>query len=97
MIYCFDIDGTICTNTLGSYEEAEPFLNRIEQINSLHNEGNKIILFTARGSTSGINWEHFTEKQLKSWGVSYDELLFGKPEADIFIDDKAVDLYNWFK
>lgn len=97
MIYCFDIDGTICTNTLGSYEEAEPFQNRIEQINTLHNEGNKIILFTARGSTSGINWKRFTEKQLKRWGVSYDELLFGKPEADIFIDDKAIDIFNWFK
>ena len=26
----------------------------------------------------------------------YDELLFGKPEADIFIDDKAEDVFNWF-
>ena len=24
--YCFDIDGTICTNTWGEYEDAEPFL-----------------------------------------------------------------------
>ncbi|MDB4834196.1 hypothetical protein OAH80_03740 [Acidimicrobiia bacterium] len=95
--YCFDIDGTICTNTDGNYEDAKPHVTRIKQINSLHKEGNKIILFTARGTTTGIDWRLLTENQLKNWSVSYDELLFGKPEADKFIDDKADDIFNWFK
>jgi hypothetical protein len=95
--YCFDIDGTICTNTDGNYEDAKPYITRIKQINSLHKEGNKIILFTARGTTTGIDWRLLTEKQLKNWGVSYDELLFGKPEADKYIDDKADDIFNWFE
>lgn len=95
--YCFDIDGTICTNTDGNYEDAKPHVKRIKQINSLHKEGNKIILFTARGTTTRIDWRLLTEKQLKNWGVSYDELLFGKPEADKFIDDKADDIFNWFE
>ena len=25
-VYCFDIDGTICTNTDGDYEKAKPYL-----------------------------------------------------------------------
>ena len=95
--YCFDIDGTICSNTDGNYEDAKPYIARIKQINSLHEEGNKIILFTARGTTTGIDWRPLTEKQLKNWGVSYDELLFGKPEADKYIDDKADDIFNWFE
>ena len=94
--YCFDIDGTICTNTDGDYESAEPYLQRIKQINSLHENNNTIILFTARGTTSGIDWMDITIKQLTEWGVNYDKLLFGKPEADFFIDDKATDLFNWF-
>lgn len=94
--YCIDIDGTICTNTHGDYENAEPFLKRIKQINNLHENNNTIILFTARGTASGIDWTETTIKQLKEWGVSYDELLFGKPEADFFVDDKATDLFNWF-
>ena len=40
--YVFDIDGTICTNTNGNYEEAKPFKERIQFINSLVDEGNKI-------------------------------------------------------
>ena len=58
--------------------------------------GNKIILFTARGTTTGVDWEDLTRKQLETWNVSYDDLLFGKPEADVYIDDKANDIFGWF-
>ena len=34
-IYSFDIDGTICSNTYGKYDKAQPFLDRIESINTL--------------------------------------------------------------
>ena len=94
--FCFDIDGTICTITDGKYDEAEPYLDRISQLNKLHEEGNKIILYTARGTSTGIDWKEITTAQLHKWGVNYDELLFGKPEADFFVDDKAKDLFNWF-
>jgi hypothetical protein len=30
-----------------------------------------------------------TLRQLNEWGFVYDEIYFGKPDADIFIDDKA--------
>lgn len=96
-IYCFDIDGTICSTIDGNYEDAKPYIARINQINSLHEEGNMIILFTARGTKTGIDWRQLTEHQLKNWGVFYDDLLFGKPEADIFVDDKAQDIFNWFE
>lgn len=90
MIYCFDIDGTICTNTDGSYENAVPFSERISCVNNLYSSGNYIKLFTARGSGTGINWRETTEKQLRDWGVNYHELILGKPESAIFVDDKAV-------
>ena len=47
--YCFDIDGTICTNTWGEYEDAEPFFDRIKIINKLYEKGNHITYLTARG------------------------------------------------
>ncbi len=94
--YCFDIDGTICTNTDGDYEKAEPFISRIEQINKLFRDGNRIIYFTARGSTTGVNWEKLTESQLMSWGALYHDLILGKPYADHYIDDKSIDLFDWF-
>ncbi len=95
--YCFDIDGTICTNTDGDYASAEPFMSRIAHVNSLYESGHSISLFTARGSTTGINWRTLTEQQLAEWGVRYHTLIMGKPHADLFIDDKAIhsDEYSW--
>ncbi len=96
MVYCFDIDGTICTNTNGEYEEAKPYLSRIEKINSLYEDNNRIILFTSRGFTTNIDWRELTEKQLKEWGLKYHELNFGKPQYDIFIDDKGQNDKDFF-
>lgn len=94
--YCFDIDGTICTNTFGKYNDAKPYIDRINEVNKLYNNGNRIIFFTARGSTTGKDWSELTKHQLDRWGVNYHKLLFGKPEADYFIDDKAKDIFEWF-
>ena len=47
-------------------------------------------------SATGIDWEDTTKKQLDEWQVKYHELRFGKPHADVFIDDRAKDLFNWF-
>ena len=98
MKYVFDIDGTICTNTGGDYESAKPIENRIKKVNELHDNGNTIVFFTARGMGRSGNNVHFayseffslTEKQLKSWNVKYDQLILGKPSGDIYIDDKGI-------
>lgn len=95
MIYCFDIDGTLCSKTDGAYDTAEPFPARIEVVNQLYEIGHYIKLFTARGGTTGINWREVTEHQMRTWGVRYHELIMGKPEADIFIDDKAFNSEAW--
>ena len=36
-----------------------------------------------------------TEKQLNDWGVKYHNLIMGKPYADYYIDNKAVDVLDW--
>lgn len=95
MIYCFDIDGTLCSKTDGDYAQAEPFHERIAVVNALHAAGHTIKLFTARGSTTGIDWRPVTQAQMEAWNVRHHELIMGKPEADIFIDDKAFNADHW--
>ena len=87
---CFDIDGTLCTKGHEDYNDAKPFLDRIKIVNDLFHKGNQIIMFTARGSTTNIDWKELTKQQLEDWGVNYHKLIFGKPEADVFIDDRAI-------
>ena len=94
-IYAFDIDGTICTNTYGDYELAKPYKERIDSINKLYDEGSTIKMFTARGSTTKKDWYEFTFNQLTNWGLKFHKLITGKPEADLFIDDKAINHNDW--
>ena len=95
MTYCFDIDGTLCTNTEGDYERAEPLVEVIARVNALYEGGHRILLMTARGSTTGIDWRAITENQLKIWGVKYHGLWLGKPTADMYVDDKAINVKDW--
>ena len=95
MIYCFDIDGTLCTNTDGDYLTAKPMHDVIAQVNHLYEEGHHILLYTARGATTGIDWRELTEKQLREWGVRYHALYMGKPTAHVYVDDKSVNVSDW--
>ncbi len=91
--FVFDIDGVI-TIPQGNldYNQAIPNKQTVALINELYNLGNEIVLFTARGYKTGINWEELTQKQMHDWGVKYNKLMFGKPDADYYVDDKLVDL-----
>ena len=90
MIYCFDIDDTICITQGLNYSLSKPILERISRINELFEDGHTIKLYTARGSKTGIDWSEITKSQLILWGLKFHELHFGKPYADFYIDDKAV-------
>jgi hypothetical protein len=88
-----DIDETIClTPDSRDYNESKPITENIKKINSLYDNGNTIIYWTSRGSTTGINWMDLTKKQLKKWGVKYHKLELTKPYYDFFIDDKVINI-----
>ena len=69
----------------------------IEKINKLFDQGKTIIYWTARGSRTGINWFQVTLKQLNDWGCKFTELKLGKPNYDLFIDDKNINSEEFFK
>ena len=92
---CFDLDGTLCTNTGGDYDAALPFAWAIARVNRLARAGHHILIYTARGTATGIDWGPVTRGQLERWGVEYNELRFGKPSAAVFVDDRAVHTEAW--
>lgn len=93
--YCFDLDGTLCTNTEGEYEKAKPYINSIGALNQLYEQGHTILIQTARGFTTGVDWRILTEKQLNEWGIKYHQLHFNKASAHVYVDDKAINAYIW--
>ena len=71
----------------------------VEQVNRLYDEGHNIRIQTARGRGSGIDHTQLTREQLHRWNVKYHELepMFHKPTADLFIDDKGINVEEWKK
>lgn len=96
MTIYIDIDETICHSpNVPDYTISYPIHENIQKANELYDMGNTIVYWTARGTKTGIDWRDVTEKQFKEWGVKYHELKFGKPNYDVFIDDKNINTTEW--
>lgn len=101
MIFMIDIDNTICLTVKDSegnwdYPNAKPIYARIGKINDLYEQGHTIIYWTARGTSSGLEWTELTQQQIDSWGCMYHEVRLGKPSYDIWVDDKAFNDKHFF-
>ena len=92
-----DIDETICFyENDREYPKAVPIQENIEKVNRLYDDGNTIVYWTARGSTTKIDWTELTKKQLKEWGAKHHGLKLGKPHYDLYIDDKSINSIDYF-
>lgn len=102
--FCFDLDNTLVTypEIKNDYRTVKPILNNIEMLKFLKNMGHTIIIYTARrmkthNSNIGLvikDIATITIDTLSNFNIPYDELYFGKPYADFYIDDLGVNAYN---
>ena len=103
---CIDLDGTICEIRKDSqtYEDVKVKAGAKERIHALREAGHTIIIYTARnmGSTGHNvgkamkNVGRITFEWLEKNGIEFDEIFFGKPNADITIDDRVIRFRdNW--
>merc|ERR1719352_752264 len=100
MRFVFDLDGTLVTppKRHGDYTSVEPIEENIALVRSLKQAGNYIIIWTAReserhrGNIGAIMAAvgKVTLDTLERLSIPYDELFFGKPHADAYIDHKAI-------
>ena len=98
--FCFDLDNTLVTppRTPGDYSTCEPIEEMIAYVRMLYAKGHFIIIHTARrmrthgGNVGAVIADvgFQTIAQLQRFDVPHHELIFGKPYADFYIDDKAV-------
>ena len=105
----FDLDDVICSRSnryenLGpkKYDYCEPDQSIIDLVNFLYEQGNRIVIYTARGmsqykgNVSLIYSELYSKtiQQLNDWGLKYDQLVMGKIHYDLLVDDKALNSSN---
>jgi len=98
--FCFDLDGTLVTKPQidGDYSSCLPIEKNINLLKHLKNLGHYVIIHTARrmrthnGNLGRVVQDIglVTHEQLKKFDIPHDELVFGKPYANFYIDDHAV-------
>ena len=101
---CFDLDNTLVTYPViqGDYSTVKPIEKNINLLRYLKTFGNTIIIYTARrmkthnGNIGKINTDigKITFETLDKFNIPYDELYFGKPYADFYIDDLAINCFD---
>ena len=82
-IYAFDIDGTICNNTFGKYDDAVPIPDRIAYINYLFDNGHTIKMSQPEGALQTLI-DSQNRQAIKKMGSWHHELIMGKPYADFY-------------
>ena len=94
-----DLDDTICYTTNRDFDNSIPNEKVINKTNKLYEEGWEIVIFTARGDKScrtlaekELKYRLITERWLKENNVKYTRLMFGKSNADYYVDDKNISI-----
>lgn len=98
--FCFDLDNTLVTYPVipNDYTTVNPIVKNIKLLKYLHKLGHTIIIHTARkmktanhnvGVSTKLAYEVVFET-LKKYEIPFDEIYFGKPYADFYIDDLSI-------
>lgn len=83
---CVDLDHTLCVSTPAAYDTATPIAGAAEALDRLRASGWLIVIFTARHF---LHWRT-TVEWLRRYGFRYDQIVFGKPPARFYVDDRAI-------
>lgn len=105
MRICIDLDGVICElrKPGQTYADLAPVPGAVEKLRALKQAGHYLIISTARHmKTCDGNVGKVIAKQgaatlewLSRHGIEYDEIHFGKPHAQVYIDDNALRFTAW--
>ena len=100
-----DLDGTICEIKVPgqSYEDVLPLPGAAAKIAEMRAQGHYVIIQTARNmatceSNLGKVMKNIglvTLEWLQKNSIEYDEIYFGKPNAHVYIDDRAFRYEGW--
>jgi capsule biosynthesis phosphatase len=101
---CFDLDNTLVTfpRISGDYNTVEPIQKNIDFLRYVKTYGHTIIIYTARrmktcNGNVGKTMKDIgmiTFETLSNFDIPYDEIYFGKPYANVYIDDMALNAYD---
>ncbi len=95
MKLAIDFDGTIHDpfNVKRGYKMGQPIQGAAEAIRQLHTKGHEIIIFPTWADNQQrrkaiVDWLNF-------FGIAFDDITSVKPDADAYLDNRAVHFESW--
>ena len=76
---------------------ATPIERNVRLVRGLHKAGHTIIIHTSRGGSAGASMARVglvTFQQLEQFDIPYNEIVFGKPEADVYVSSSTINSIN---
>ena len=101
--FCFNLDNTLVSypKIKNDYTTVEPIKKNIQFLKYLKKNNHTIIIYTARiiNVENNIDEERnelgkITFDTLEKFDIPFDEIYFGKPSADIYIDNLALNCFD---
>lgn len=95
LLLAIDFDGVLHdpNNVPPGQRMGQPMPGAVEALRALKAAGNKVVVFTVRGNTPrGIQ---AVKEWLQYFSVPYDDVTALKPNADVYVDDKALHFDSW--
>jgi len=102
-----DLDGVICPvkKPEQDYSDLMPLPGAVERLRELKKAGHHIVIMTARHmATCESNVGKVMKRMgkltfdwLDKYDIEYDEVYFGKPNGEVYIDDRAIRFTEWDK
>ena len=83
---CIDLDHTLCRSSVNQYDRALPVPGAADALRLLREQGWIVVIYTARH----FNHWKTTHEWLERHGFAYDQIVYGKPPARFYVDDRAV-------
>ena len=100
-----DLDGVICPirKSDQKYAELQPVAGAVERLKELRAAGHSVIIQTARHMKTcdgnvGLVIKRLgkvTLDWLEEHDIEYDEIFFGKPHGEVYLDDRGLRFEAW--
>lgn len=100
--FCFDLENTLIVLQPENDNQIETINKNIDFLRFLKKDGHDIIIYTScgmkkyKGNVSTIIKDYSKNifEILEKYDIPYDEIYFGKPDADFYIDDLSINSYE---
>ena len=92
MLVALDFDGVIHNpdDRLPSYRMGRPVEGAVDAVAELIGQGHTVVVHTVRNDADG-----HVSKWLRYFGIRHHGVTNIKPNADVFVDDKAIRFTDW--